>query len=164
MYTKYRFRASCLCYPLCQLESSQRNRTNRRYRLRNSLWDWLCMCAQSCPTLLWTHGLYAFQASLSMGFSMQEYWKALPFPSPGDLFNTGIKPTSLASPALVGDFFTTFATWELTGKSKIRKKGWNIQALSKAAAHSGNSFFREAPAPLLRLLNELDQIHQDYLG
>ena len=44
------------------------------------------------------------------------------------------------------------------------KESQNIQALSKAAAHSGNSFFREASAPLLRLLNGLDQIHQDYLG
>ena len=37
-----------------------------------------------------------------MGFSRQEYWSGLPFPSPGDLPNPGIKPTSLASPALAG--------------------------------------------------------------
>ena len=29
---------------------------------------------------------------LSMGFSRQEYWSRLPFPSPGDLPNPGIKP------------------------------------------------------------------------
>ena len=34
------------------------------------------------------------QASLSMGFSRQEYWSGLPFPSPGDLPNPGIEPTS----------------------------------------------------------------------
>ena len=41
-----------------------------------------------------------------MGFSRQEYWSGLPFPSPGDHFlpNWGIKPTS---PALAGGFFTT---------------------------------------------------------
>ena len=36
----------------------------------------------------------ACQTSLSMGFSRQEYWSGLPFPSPGDLFNPGIKPGS----------------------------------------------------------------------
>ena len=34
----------------------------------------------------------AFQAPPSMGFSRQEYWSRLPFPSPGHLPNTGIKP------------------------------------------------------------------------
>ena len=42
------------------------------------------------------HGLYvAHQAPLSMGFSKQEYWSALPFPSPGDLPDPGIKLGSL---------------------------------------------------------------------
>ena len=36
------------------------------------------------------------QAPLSMGFSRQEYWSGLPFPSPGDLPNPGIEPGSLA--------------------------------------------------------------------
>jgi len=35
----------------------------------------------------------------------QEYWCGLPFPSPGDLLNPAVKPTSLASPALAGGFF-----------------------------------------------------------
>ena len=39
----------------------------------------------------------AYQALLSMGFSWQEYWSGLPFPSPGDLPDPGIKP---GSPAL----------------------------------------------------------------
>ena len=39
-----------------------------------------------------------------MGFSRQEYWSGLPFPSPGDLPDSGIKPVS---PALAGGFFTT---------------------------------------------------------
>ena len=42
-------------------------------------------------------GLYvARQAPLSIGFSRQEYWSGLPFPSPGDLPNPGIKPRSAA--------------------------------------------------------------------
>ena len=39
-----------------------------------------------------------------MGFSRPEYWSGLPFPSPGDLPDLGIKPMSLA---LAGGFFTT---------------------------------------------------------
>ena len=36
----------------------------------------------------------AYQASLSMGFSSQEYWSGLPFPSPGDLPDPRIEPRS----------------------------------------------------------------------
>ena len=41
----------------------------------------------------------AYQASLSMKFSRQEYWSGLPFPSPGDLPDPGIEPGSPASEA-----------------------------------------------------------------
>ena len=34
----------------------------------------------------------AYQAPLSMGFSRQEYWSGVPFPSPGDLPHPGIEP------------------------------------------------------------------------
>ena len=34
----------------------------------------------------------AYQAPLSMGFSRQEYWSGLPFPSPGDLPTQGLNP------------------------------------------------------------------------
>ena len=53
---------------------------------------------------LWT---VVHQASLSMGFSRQEYWSGLPFPSPKDFPNPRIKSVSLVSPALAGRFFTT---------------------------------------------------------
>ena len=46
------------------------------------------------------------QPPLSMEFSRQEYWSGLPFPPPGDSPNLGIKPKSLVSPALAGEFFT----------------------------------------------------------
>ena len=42
--------------------------------------------------------IVAHQASLSMGFSRQEYWSGLPFPSPGNLPNPGIEPASLITP------------------------------------------------------------------
>ena len=58
---------------------------------------------KSCPTLV-TQWIVACQAPLPMGFSRQEYWSGLPFPSPGDLPNTGIEPRS---PALQADSLPT---------------------------------------------------------
>ena len=46
----------------------------------------------------------AYQAPPSMGFSRQEYWSGLPFPSPGDLPDPGIKPRS---PAFQADTLTS---------------------------------------------------------
>ena len=48
----------------------------------------------------------------SIGFSRQEYWSGLPFPSPGDLLDPGIKPRSPVSPALADGFVTTSTTWK----------------------------------------------------
>ena len=78
------------------------------------------MCAQSlsCVQLFVTPWTLACQAPLSMDFSRQEYWCGLPFPTPGDLPDSGIEPTSLASPASTGRFFTTNATWEALGKKQ----------------------------------------------
>ena len=66
------------------------------------------LVAQSCPTpaTLWT---VARQAPLSMGFFSQEYWSGLPFPSPGDLPNSGMElrsPTLQADSCIAGGFFT----------------------------------------------------------
>ena len=54
----------------------------------------------------------ACKAPLSMGFSRQEYWSGLPFPSLGDLLDPGIELASLMSPAFAGGFFSTSTTWE----------------------------------------------------
>ena len=54
--------------------------------------------------LFWTSWTVAHQALLSMRFPRQEYWSGLPFPTPGDLPDSGIK---FESPALAGEFFTT---------------------------------------------------------
>ena len=67
--------------------------------------DSLTLCAKSLQSHLTLPpcGL-SRQASLSMGFSRQEYWSGLPFPPPGDLSDPGIKPVSLMSLALAGGF------------------------------------------------------------
>ena len=54
---------------------------------------------------LWT---VAYQARPSMGFSRQEYWSGLPFPSPGDLPDPGIEPRS---PALQADALPPGPLW-----------------------------------------------------
>ena len=64
----------------------------------------LCLCSMNISILKslsrvqlfstpWT---VAYQASQSMGFSRQEYWSGVPFPSPGDLPDPGIEPRSPA--------------------------------------------------------------------
>ena len=66
---------------------------------------------KSLSRLFVTPWTVVYQASPSMGFSRQEYWSGLPFPSPGDLPSPGIKPRS---PALQEDSLPT----EPPGKPK----------------------------------------------
>ena len=67
-----------------------------------------------------TPWIVAYQASLSVGFSRQEYWSELPFPSPGDLPDPGIESRS---PVLQGDALPS----ELPGKLKLQcgRPGFN---------------------------------------
>ena len=59
----------------------------------------------SCVQLFVTLWTVTYQASLSMGFSRQEYCSGLPSPPPGDFPDPGIEPMFLMSPALAGGFF-----------------------------------------------------------
>ena len=68
--------------------------------------------AQSCPILC---DPMDHQAPPSMGFSRQEYWSGLPFPSPGDLLNPRIEPRP---PALQADALTS----EPPGKPQLAPK------------------------------------------
>ena len=80
--------------------------------------------------LTWT---VAHQAPLSMGFSRQEYWSGLPFPSPGDLPDSGIQPVS---PALAAGFFTTEppgkspGSWCLSGHMVPCWLSWGVRHFS----------------------------------
>ena len=69
-----------------------------------------------------------YQASLSMGFSSQEYWSGLPFPSPGDLPDPGIEPRS---PALQADALPS----EPPGKWVV----WHNQKKKKTHTQMANS-------------------------
>ena len=69
------------------------------WSLAHPLCLWMCYLL-SCVRLFVTPWTVAHQAPLSMEFSRQEYWSGLPFLSPGDLPNPGIRPWS---PVLQGD-------------------------------------------------------------
>ena len=73
----------------------------------------------------------AYQAPPSMGFSRQEYWSGLPFPSPGDLPNPGIEP---GFPRIGGRRFNLWATRETASTnqgSKWKERSEFTIALSK---------------------------------
>ena len=63
-----------------------------------------CLVAELCPTLFSTPWTVAHQTPSFVGFPRQEYQSGLPFPSPRDLPDPGIGPSS---PVLAGKFFTT---------------------------------------------------------
>ena len=63
-------------------------------------------CSFTHLCLFATPWAVASQASLSMEFSRQEYWRGLPFCTPGNLPDPVIEPMSLVSPALAGGLFT----------------------------------------------------------
>ena len=91
------------CYAICGILASlhEKQKTSDIYN---------CVCQSlSRIQLFATPWTVDQQATLSMGFSRQEQWSGLPFPSPGDLPNTGIEPRS---PALQADSLPS----EPTGK------------------------------------------------
>ena len=98
----------------------------------NSELSWISkyVCVLSCFSYVWlfaTLWAVAHQALLSIKFSRQESWTELPFPSPGDFPDPGIKPMSLISPALqVGS---------LPGKVVPPGKKWNtLQSINEGSS------------------------------
>ena len=85
------------------------------------------LVTQSCLTLA-TPRTVACQALLSMGFSRQEYWSGLPFPSPGDLPDPGIES---GSPALQADSLPT----------ELRGQPWYIINYLKIWQHNTKMFY-----------------------
>ena len=117
-------------------------------------------CAQSLShvqlfSTLWT---VVHQAPLSMGFSRQEYWSGLPFPSPGELLNPGVEPVFVRSPALAGGFFTISATWEALGCSPGADKTTHI------SPHTASPFHQQKLSSLFCICSESPSSHTGCLG
>ena len=92
-----------------------------------------CFVVSNSFADLWT---VAHQGPLSMGFSRQEYWSRLLFPTPGDGSVAGIKHISLAFPALAGGFFTAVPPGKHEKKADIlflRDKTLEFSLLDRAA-------------------------------
>ena len=70
----------------------------------------------------------ACQAPPSMGFSRQEYWSGLPFPSPGDLSNPGIKPRS---PELQAD--------SLPSELQERSSSFQLSSIAQSCPSNSNT-------------------------
>jgi len=73
--------------------------------------------------------MVAHQAPPSMGFFRQEYWSGLPFPSPGDLPDTGIEPRF---PTLQADALTS----EPPGKPNISEQNCNSKRYIHPYVHN----------------------------
>ena len=102
----------------------------------------MCVCVLSHVWLFATPWTVARQVRLSMGFFRQEYWNGLSFPTPGDLPDPGIEPTSLMSPALAGGFFTTSTTQEaqlgrkeILLRAFIKEERWSSSPLVIGGSH-----------------------------
>ena len=98
---------------------------------------------------VWLPWTVAHQAPLSVGFPRQEYWSGLPCPSPADLPNPGIEPTSPVSSALAGGFFTTAHLGSCrTSQSTI----WSVWD-SSPCWHRGSLQSRTALGSRMHLVN-----------
>ena len=80
----------------------------------------------SCIWLFATLWTVVHQAPLSMEFPRQEYQSEFPFPTPGDLLYPGIKPASLASPALAGRFFNTVPPYPMVNTDILLLLIWKL--------------------------------------
>ena len=95
---------SCDCLrDLCTHTKSEKKNVEVSFKC---YWKW--KWSRSVVSDSVTPWIAAYQAPPSMGISRQEYWSRLPFPSPGDLPDPGIKPRDRTrSPALEADTLTS---------------------------------------------------------
>ena len=119
-----------------------------------STYAWVCMISH--VWLFVTPRAVAWLTPLSMGFSRQEYWSALPFPSPGGLPKPGIEHISPVSPALIGKWVIYHcAIWEAPESmfssaqlSRVHLSVTPWTAACQASLSITNSWSRPKPMPI----------------
>ena len=97
----------CVHDPFCMTAYLWVNNNSNWHKLRNDpdsfLFFGVLHLSLGCAQLFAIPWTVAHQTPLSMGFSRQEYWSGVPFPSSRDLHDPGFQPTSPVSPALQAD-------------------------------------------------------------
>ena len=83
-----------------------------------------------------------------MGFSRQEYWRGLPFPSPGDFPDSRFEPVSLKSAALAVELFTTVPRGRPTGFKHLGTKDTRCSSLIAQLVKNPPAM-QETPVPFL---------------
>ena len=107
----------CQNYALKFMNQDTQNSKEKHIHFKHSCHIWDKQCRRLCCLVAKSRGTLCNSmdcgppGSSVHGFSRQEYWSGLPFPSPGDLPDPGIEPSA---PALEDGFFTT----EPPGKSR----------------------------------------------
>ena len=103
-----------------------------------------------------------YQAPQSMGFSRQEYWSGLPFPSPGDLPNPGIEP---GSPALQTDALPSKSHGKPDWLGSIDTVSQSVSSVAQSCPTLCDSMNRSMPGlPVHHHLPEFTQTHVHQVG
>ena len=97
---------------------------------------WVCVWSLSCVWLFVTAWTIACQASLSMGFSRQQYWNGLLFPTPGDLPNPRIKTTSPVSPYWASLVAQSVKNLPAMQETQVWSLGWEDPLEKGMTTHS----------------------------
>ena len=103
----------------------------------------------------------AHQAPLSMGFPRQEYWSGLPFPSPGDLPNPGIKPLSPALPMGSLPLSHQGSLRDVTHNNKVLSRNLEVfgsQMMNYKSWHESNSQGLRICGPTLCLYSQTTNV------
>ena len=116
------------CLPSLRIEIIKKKKKNWDHQSQPNFQlnepTWSEMKSLSRFWLFATPWTVAYQNPPSMGFSRQEYWSGLPFPSPGDLPDPGIEPPS---PALQADAFPSEPPGKSWWISLVSEPEWNKQ-------------------------------------
>ena len=130
-------------------------------------WDKMCpsLCCAQSSLIFAAPGTLAQQAPLSTEFPRQEYWSGLPFPSPENLPDSGIEPTSLASPTLAGSLPSA-----PPGTSQQKAFSWVVNQSAKGQnKHPRQLLFApssppDVSEPLTAMLRQLSHVavRRDY--
>ena len=135
--------------------------SKKRTRISHTLCVCMCVCQSlSCVQLFMTPWTIAYQAPLSMEFSRQEYWGELPFPSPGNFPNPGIKP---GSPTLQADSLLS----EPPGKPGKGDRGRKVvanQGFSTCCNCSNHYFGSKVEVPNLQAMDRYWSVVCQELG